>query len=177
MQKYPSVILYWSLKQYSLLQGKSPMYYVDQYLKTLKVFSVCLHVASHPALLEKFPTRIVPYKSVEQNQSLRQINQFPDQQRLSLLFQPKYFFFSTSWKYQWLPIWLRTLNPKRYTARYWYWKGDDMVCTCKLGMSVKARKQKPFPLKMIITMLILLFLQNSNSEIQLYNFSWFDSTS
>ena len=34
--------------------------------------------------------------------------------------QAKQFFFSTSWKYRRLPIWLKTLNSKGYAARYWY---------------------------------------------------------
>ena len=53
LQKYHSVILYLSLKQYSFLQRKSSMHYVGQYLGIVKAVSLCLHVASNLALLEK----------------------------------------------------------------------------------------------------------------------------
>ena len=34
--------------------------------------------------------------------------------------QIKHFLFSTSWKYQRVPIWLKTLNPKGYAEKCWY---------------------------------------------------------
>ena len=37
--------------------------------------------------------------------------------------QAKHCFFSTTWKYWQLPIWLKTLNPKGYAAKYRYRKG------------------------------------------------------
>ena len=45
-QIYLSEIIYWSLKEYSFLQWKPPMHYINQYLEKLKVFSVCSHVES-----------------------------------------------------------------------------------------------------------------------------------
>ena len=40
------------------------------------------------------------------------------------LSQAKYFFFSISWKYRRVPIWLKTFNPKGYAAKYRYQKGE-----------------------------------------------------
>ena len=88
----------------------------------------------------------------------------------------KHFFFSTSWKYRRVPIWLKTLNPKRYAAKYRYRKGLDVYALAKRKWA-KRKKQKPFPHKMNATVLILMWLQNSNSDIQLSDISWLDSTS
>ena len=43
------------------------------------------------------------------------------------IFRGKTCFFSTSWKYQRLPIWLKTLNPKGYAAKYQHRKSLDVV--------------------------------------------------
>ena len=43
----------------------------------------------------------------------------------------KHFFFSTSWKYRRVPIWLKTLNPKRYAAKYRYRKDLDVYALAK----------------------------------------------
>ena len=40
------------------------------------------------------------------------------------LSETKYFFFSISWKYRRVPIWLKTFNPKGYAAKYRYQKGE-----------------------------------------------------
>ena len=42
---------------------------------------------------------------------------------------------------------------------------------------VKCKKQKSFPQKMNATVIFLVWLQNSNSDIQLANSSWFVSAS
>ena len=52
----------------------------------------------------------------------------------------------------------------------------SIVRTSKTGIS-QTQEKKPFPQKMNATVLILVWLQNSNSDIQLWNFSWFDSIS
>ena len=52
--------------------------------------------------------------------------------------------------------------------------GIEKAWTCT--HSPKRNKQKPFPQKITATVSILVLLQNSNSDIQLSNFSWFDST-
>ena len=67
----------------------------------------------------------------------------------------KHFFFSTSWKYRRVPIWLKTLNPKRYAAKYRYRKGLDVYALAKRKWA-KRKKQKPFPHKMNATVLILV---------------------
>ena len=52
------------------------------------------------------------------------------------------------------------------------------ACThSRNGNETNARNKKPFPLKMNATVLILVWLQNSDSDIQLSDFSWYDSTS
>ena len=45
--------------------------------------------------------------------------------------QAKHFFFSTSWKYRRIPIWLKTLNPKGYAAKYLYRKDLDVYALVK----------------------------------------------
>ena len=47
------------------------------------------------------------------------------------IFSGKTFFFLTSWKYKRVPIWLKTLNPEEYAAKYWYWKGLDVYALAK----------------------------------------------
>ena len=89
--------------------------------------------------------------------------------------QAKHFFFSTSWEYRGLPIWLKTLNPKGYAEKYWSRKGLDVYLLVKREQA-KCKKQKTFLHKMNAMVLILVSLQNSNSDIQLLSFSWFDST-
>ena len=88
----------------------------------------------------------------------------------------KHFFFSTSWKYRRVSIWLKTLNLKRYPAKYQVQKGFDVYALAK-RKGAKRKKQTPFPHKMNTTVLILVWLQNSNLDIQLSNFSWFGLTS
>ena len=88
----------------------------------------------------------------------------------------KQFFFSTSWEYRRVPIWLKTLNPKWYATKYRYRKGFDVYVLAKRKWA-KRKKQKPFPHKMNAMVLILVWLQNSNSDIELSDFSWSDSTS
>ena len=49
--------------------------------------------------------------------------------------QAKHFFFSTSWKYRPLPIWLKTWNLKGYAAKYRYRKDLDVVRTHETRMN------------------------------------------
>ena len=45
--------------------------------------------------------------------------------------EPKHFLFSTSWKYQRVPTWLKTLNPTEYASKYRYRKGLDVYALAK----------------------------------------------
>ena len=49
------------------------------------------------------------------------------------------FFFPTSWKNWWLQICFKFLNMKCYHVKYQNWKGMEVVCTCKTGMSLNMR--------------------------------------
>ena len=55
--------------------------------------------------------------------------------------QAKQFLFSTSWKYQRVPIWLKTLNLKGYTAKYRYRKGLDVYALAKRKSQTKTKSQ------------------------------------
>ena len=121
LQKYHAVVLKWSLKRNSFLQRKSPIHYVVQYTLCC---SICLHVASNPCVEKNFPVRISPYKNAEQDDESTSRKTTP-----SVLYShAKYFFFSTIWKYRRLLIWLKTLNPKRYAAKYPYRKDGCVRC-------------------------------------------------
>ena len=99
-----SIALYWSWD-------------VGKYLETLRIFSLCSHLVSNPALLEKiFPqafSRKVWSKISygDESTSSQTLNYF------LCIFSGKTFCFSTNWKYQRLPIWLKTFNPKGCAAK------------------------------------------------------------
>ena len=92
-------------------------------LETLKVFSLCLHVASNPAdYQEKVSQKIFPQPQECGARLVAAMNEpVPRPSATFFAFsQAKHFFFLTSWKYQQVPIWLKTLNPEEYAAKYWY---------------------------------------------------------
>ena len=104
------------------------------YLRTLKVFLLRLHVASSPAGYRKnFPGRIL-LQPQECGVRLVTVTNEPVPRPSTTFFafsRAKHFFFSTSWKYRRVPIWLKTLNPKRYAAKYRYRKGLDVYALAK----------------------------------------------
>ena len=108
------------------------MYYVGQCLEALKVFSLRLLVASNPADYN-CPGRISPQPQ-ECGARLVTVTNEPVPRPSSTSFavsKAKHFLFSTSWKYQRVPIWLKTLNPKGYAAKYRYRKGLDVYALAK----------------------------------------------
>ena len=113
------------------------MHYIDQYLEKLKVFSVCSHVESF-LCIRKFPPKKCGAELVTvTNQPVARPP--PTCYAYS---HAIHFFSSTSWKYHWLPIWLKFLNLKRNPVKYQYWEGYEVVCTCDTGMSQNAKKLK-----------------------------------
>ena len=149
------------------------------YLRTLKIFSLRLHLALSPAGYRKKFRRRIFSQPQECWVRLVTVTNEPVPRRSTTLFpfsRAKHFFFSTSWKFWLVPIWLKTLNPKRHAAIYRYWKDLDMNTLAKRKWA-KSKIQKPFPHKINATMSILVWLQNSNSDIQLSHSSWFNWTS
>ena len=88
----------------------------------------------HCRLLKKnFPGRISP-QPLECGARLVTVTNDPVPRPSTASFavsQAKHFLFSTSWKYQRVPIWLKTLNPKGYAAKYRYRKGLDVYALAK----------------------------------------------
>ena len=113
LQKYHSVILYWSLEKYSLLQWKSPMHYAgpESWL------SLRWNLASKPTLLEKIFRQefLRTHRTQECGARLIMVTHQPVQKPSTISFafsQAKHFFFLTSWKYQRSPIWLKNSKAK-----------------------------------------------------------------
>ena len=80
--------------------------------------------------------------------------------------QGKLFFFSTSWKYWRLPIWLKTLNPIGYTAKYRYRKSLDLVRNSETGMS-QTQEIKSFSAKTVCNS--INFWGGYKIQIQIFN--------
>ena len=82
---------------------------------------------------KNFPGRIFPQQQ-EFGARLIAVTNEPVPRLLSTplaVSQANHFLFSTSWKYQRVPTWLKTLNPKRYAAKYRYQKGLDVCALAK----------------------------------------------
>ena len=101
------------------------------YLKTLNVFSLGFYTWRHTlqVIRKNFPGTISPQPQECWARLVTVTNEpFRRPSTSSFTFsQAKKFFFSTSWKCQRLPIWLKTLNPKGYAGKYWYRKSLDVV--------------------------------------------------
>ena len=99
-------------------------------LETLKVFAFHLHVE---VIRKNFPGRISPRPQACGARLVTVTNE-PVRMPSTTSFvvsQAKHFFFSTSWKYQQISIWLKTLYPKGYAAKYRYQKGLDVYALAK----------------------------------------------
>ena len=106
-----------------------------------KIFSLHLRVALNPQVIRKtFPGRISSQPK-ECGVTLVTVTNEPVP-RPSATFFAKHFFFSTSWKHRRVPIWLKTLNPKRYAAKYWYRKTG--TCTHSRNGSEPNERDKNF---------------------------------
>ena len=93
--------------------------------KRLKVFSLGFYMWRQTLqVIGNFPTTTRVWSKISYGgewTSPQTVNHF------LCIFSGKIFFFSTSWKYWRLPIWLKTLNPKGYAAKYRYQKSLDVV--------------------------------------------------
>ena len=95
----------------------------------------------------------------------RRMNQSLGLQALPSHFFTLNIFFLTSWKYRRLTIWLKTLNPKRHTAKHRYRKSLDVVRYPMKREWAKRKKWKLFPQKINGTVLTLVWFQNWNLDI------------
>ena len=134
------VILHWSPKQCSFLQGKFPMIYVRQCLDKLKVVPARLHVASHVCIRKRFTSEICLTKVWSKiiHGDNQPAPRPPTTSFSGKKFSGKTFFFSTSWKNWRFPIWLKNVNPKCYAVKY---HGKTRACMhMQTGMCLNTRK-------------------------------------
>ena len=101
------------------------------YLKTLNVFSLGFYTLRQTlqVIRKTFSGRISPQPQECGARLITVTNEpVPRPSTISFAFsQAENFSFSASRKYQRLPIWLKTLNPKGYAAKYQYRKSLDVV--------------------------------------------------
>ena len=129
-----------------ILQWKSPLHFVGQYLEKLKVFSVCPHVAYlciRKFLRKNFPPKKRGAKLVTViNQPIARLPPTS-----YAYFETKIFFSSVIWTYRRLPIWLKFLNPARYKISILERLGSGMHLQ-NGNDPERSKKIKTFPHKM-----------------------------
>ena len=119
-----------------------------KYLETLKVFSLHFYTwrQTCAGYLKKISLKNFPQPQEFGVRLVTVTNEpVPKPSRTFFAFsRATHFPLSTSWKCRRVPIWLKTSNPKRYAAEYWYRKGLKVYAHSRNGNEPNARNKNLF---------------------------------